>query len=143
MTKLEARAQEEFEHFLFEMDDVLEDLVGDARARGFDLDFSLGSLDVFESYLSLLKKEGQPRDFLRTRGGRYLGEVFRETFGGKWALCLKSPRYLYYGLPVLAGYSDLDIEFCPSEVADSFLHDERPGLLRSAVEAHREYARGV
>jgi hypothetical protein len=75
------------------MDDVIEDLVGDASARGFDLDFSLESLDVLERYLSSLKSE------------------------------------------VLIGYSDLDIEFCPSEVVDNFLHDERFGLLRSAVEA--------
>lgn len=97
----EAQAQDEFEEFLFEMDDVLDDLVADAGSKGFGFDFSLESLDAFEEYLSSLRREGQPRDFLRTRGGRYLGEVFRKTFGGRWELCLKSPKYLYYGLPVL------------------------------------------
>lgn len=123
------------------MDDVLENMVRDAGTHGFELDFSVDSLDRLEEYLLALKREGKPRDFLRTRGARYLGEVFRKELGGNWELCLKSPRYLYYGLPVVSGYSDLNIEFCPPEVVANFLHREEPRLLRPALESHREFAR--
>jgi len=68
-----------------------------------------------------------------------LGELFRKCVGGKWELCLKDPKYLYFKLPVLSGYSDKSIEFCPIEVLGSFVFKRELGMLRRAIESHIEF----
>jgi hypothetical protein len=40
------------------------------------------------------------------------GEVFRLAVGSKWRLSL-NPRGLYFKLPVIAEYSDKNLEYCP------------------------------
>jgi hypothetical protein len=68
-----------------------------------------------------------------------LGEVFRKTVGGRWELCLKDPKYLYFKLPVVSGYSDKPIEFCPIEVLANLIRKKEPGTLRRAVESHLKF----
>ncbi|HEX4611828.1 MAG TPA: hypothetical protein VH092_26775, partial [Urbifossiella sp.] len=82
--------------------------------------------------------EGQADGSAANRAARYLGEVFRRQVGGTWRLCDKGPRYLYHGLPVIAGYATTDIEFCPVEMFANFAVRSLPGALRRAVEAHLE-----
>jgi len=129
--------REQFEHFLFEMDDVLDAVILQARSGGFTLDYSLESLDSLETLLLRQYGPGEHGVLLKSRAARYLGEVFRRGLGGRWELCLKDPTYLYFKLPVISGYSASDIEFCPVEVLASFLHSRRKGMLRQAVESHR------
>lgn len=125
-----------FEQFLFEMDDVLDGFLTEARSCGFKLDFSLDSLGILEQFL-LSKARLDARS--RNRASRYLGEVFRQSVGGKWELCLEDPRYLYFGLPVISGYSAHQIEFCPIEMIRNFEEKREYGTLRAAVEAHSEF----
>jgi hypothetical protein len=136
---LEATTQEreKFEHFLFEMDDVLDAFIVEARSRGFSLNYSLESLESLETLLLKQYGPGENGVVLKSRAARYLGEVFRKAFGWRWELCLKGPAYLYFKLPVISGYSASGIEFCPIEVLASFLHSRRKGMLRQAVESHR------
>jgi hypothetical protein len=129
---------EKFEYFLFEMDDVLEAFLAEASAAGFAFDYSFDSLDALEKYVLSQPDEGKSSRF-QNRAARYLGEVFRKTVGGKWELCLKDPKYLYFKLPVLTGYSDKPIEFCPVEVLGNFTHKKEPGILKRAVESHLEF----
>lgn len=134
---------DKFEHYLFEMDDVLAAFVSDARREGVDLDFSMESLDRLEAFvLSAPKDEADAVELLKSRSARYLGEVFRKHSGGRWELCLGDPKYLYFKLPVIAGYATTPIEFCPVEVIANFLHSAKRGTLRSAVAAHLEHKRG-
>ena len=129
--------REKFEHFLFEMDDVLDAFISEARSRGFALNYSLESLESLETLLLSQHGPGDDGVLLKGRAARYLGEVFRKAVGGRWELCLKDPAYLYFKLPVISGYSASGIEFCPVEVLTNFLHARKKGLLRQAVESHK------
>ncbi len=129
---------EKFQHFLFEMDDVLEAFLAEAAPAGFRLDYTLESLDSLEKYILSRPDAGKNSQF-ENRAARYLGEVFRKRVGGKWELCLKHPNYLYFKLPVLSGYSNKPIEFCPIEMLGNFLSKREPGLLRRAIESHAEF----
>jgi len=129
---------EKFEHFLFEMDDVLEPFIANADTAGISLDYSFESLDVLERLLLSHAANGDDGQ-LRNRAARYLGEVFRKNIGGKWELCLKDPKYLFFKLPVITGYSKMPIEFCPIEVINNFMRKRELGLFKRAVESHLEF----
>ena len=63
-TKIEIETEEldKFQHFLFEMDDVLDDFRVAARTAGYQLNFTLDSIPLLEAYvLSLLGKEDAGR----------------------------------------------------------------------------------
>lgn len=131
--------RDEFELFLFEMDVVLEDFLNQAVQHGVALDYTIDSLDQLETLAIRLLDQGEDADLVCNRCARYLGEVFRKTLGGKWELCLKDRKYLYFGLPVLAGYSSSSIEFCPLAVVRNFNHSRKEGTLRTALESHWEF----
>jgi hypothetical protein len=135
-----AQDTEKFQVFLFEMDDVLESFLSEARSLGVTFDYSLTSLDLLETYI-LAQLNGRDDERLKNRAARYIGEVFRKTVGGKWELCQKDRKYLYFNLPVLSGYSDSPIEFCPIDVISDFVVKKELGTLRRAVEAHLEFKR--
>jgi hypothetical protein len=130
---------EKFQFYLFEMDDVLEAFIAEAKQAGVKLDYSKQSLDTIEPYLLEKLAAGANRDLLRNQAGRYLGETFRKLMGGHWELCLKDPDYIYFKLPVVTGYSAMPIEFCPNEVMGNFLASQKPGMLKRAFEAHEEF----
>jgi hypothetical protein len=130
--------REKFEHFLIEMDDVLEPFIGGAAAQGYLLDYSLDSLAELERYWRATG-EKQRDGTAANRAARYLGEVFRRCVGGTWRLCDKGPRYVYHGLPVIGGYASVDIEFCPIQVFGNFVASGESGMLRRAVESHFEF----
>jgi hypothetical protein len=133
---------DKFEEYLFEMDDVLERFCSEAKAQGMELDYSVVSLDRLESLIAGAMNgelSEARRDELKSRSARYLGEVFRKHLGGRWELCLKDPKYLYFKLPVIAGYARVPIEFCPIEIVANFTHSRRSGLIRLAVEANAEW----
>jgi len=137
--KISQEEREKFDYFIFEMDDVLEEFISDAKKDGMNLDYSLSSLDNLELIiLKNLDKEINV-EILKNRSSRYLGEVVRKNLGGKWELCDKDPRYLYFKLPVISGYSNFPIEFCPIEIIENFVFSKKRGLLKQAVEADMEY----
>jgi hypothetical protein len=133
-----AEELEKFQYFLFEMDDVLEPFVAAAQKAGFQLDYSIDSLMSLEQFL-LAQPTAAGDSHLQNRAARYLGEVFRKNLGGKWELCLKDPKYLFYKLPVISGYSEMPIEFCPIEIIANFAGKKESGLLKRAVESHLEF----
>jgi hypothetical protein len=131
---------EKFELFLCEMDDVLEDFVSQAQTAGVVLDYTVASLDALEAYIGTTLQAGAPGELVKNRASRYLGEVFRRTVGGKWQLCLRDPKYLYFKLPVIANYSSKPIEFSPVSIISNYTIRRKPGLLRAAVEASARWA---
>jgi hypothetical protein len=128
---------EKFEHFLFEMDNVLEDFVERASQAGFNLNYSVDSLADLERFIA--QNNEQSDSLFDNRAARYLGEVFRKVVGGVWELCLKNPKYMYFKLPVISGYSTHSIEFCPIEMIANFKAKQQAGMLRTAVESHLEF----
>ncbi len=133
-------AAEEFEVYLFEMDDVLETFIGEF-GNTYTLDYSEGSLGDLERLHNERGSQGPEtaREQLKNRSARYLGEVFRKNVGGHWRLCTGDPKQLFFNLPVVAGYASMDLEFCPIEVISNYLFSKRSGLLKTAVESHKEF----
>jgi hypothetical protein len=136
-SRLSPEEREQFEHYLFEMDDVLGIFVEQARNAGYQLDYSMDSLAQLEAYWWAIG-ESASDGTAGNRAARYLGEVFRRQLGGKWELCDKGHRYLYDKRPVIVGYSKVDLEFCPMEIFANFARRREQGMLRRAVEAHRD-----
>lgn len=73
--------QEKFEHFLFEMDDVLESYVVAAVEQGYGLDYSLESLVELERYWQATG-DGQRDGTDANRAARYLGERTSSSTSG-------------------------------------------------------------
>ena len=128
---------EMFEQFLFEMDDVLAKFIETASQAGFNLNYSVESLADLERFITANSTHSDSS--FDNRAARYLGEVFRQLVGGTWELCLKHPRYMYFKLPVISGYSTQPIELCPIEIIGNFRAKQEPGMLRKAVEAHLDF----
>ena len=120
------RETEEFEQFMFQMDDVLELFL--AKNSSYGLDYSVASLARLERLLLDESRVGDELLVTKNRAARYLGEVFRRNVGGVWDVCLH-PRHLYYGLPIVTGYSSHRLEFCPTEAVISFLRTRELGFF--------------
>ena len=99
--------RDDFEHWLFEMDDRLGDLVNalpaDVSAK---MDYSADSLSLLEGWL--LENYRSSDDILqephkRTLDmlARYVGETFRKALGGIWSIDLENRRSVYYRMPVV------------------------------------------
>jgi hypothetical protein len=132
---------EKFQQYLFEMDDVLREFLNEVAAQaGVALDFTTESLDRLEPAIDiLLSRPGAEVDTVKNRAARYLGEAFRRHIGGTWELCLKDPKYMYFKLPVIAGYADMPIEFSPVSVVGNYIVRRKRGLLRGAVAASEQW----
>ncbi|MEN8215329.1 MAG: hypothetical protein ABFS56_02915 [Pseudomonadota bacterium] len=138
MTKLTVE-QENFGVWLFEMDEAL--------ARFFKnlpdhlvahLDFTPHSLDLLEDWI--LKKYSSVEKMLPSEEAvmvdgitRYIGETFRKTIAGTWEIRFDDPKYVYYGLPQLTGFSSPKIApICPMRLVTTCV-DRRKGHFLSAV----------
>lgn len=131
---------EKFQQFIFEMDDVLEEFLLMTSELEYDLDYSISSLGMLESYIDKnISSKGDINTI--TRASRYLGEVFRRNVGGRWDLCLDDPKNINFKLPIINDYSDLDIEFCPVAIIGNYIVNKRKGLILKAVESNMEFAR--
>lgn len=130
--------RDKFEKYLFEMDDVLDDFVGEAGALGYRLDYTEGSLDALESFV--LQRLHSDEEQVKNRAARYLGEVFRKRVGGHWDLYMDNPDDLHYRLPVITGFSKVDFDFCPIEIVVNFTVKQERGILQRAFRYAAEAA---
>ena len=126
------RDREEFEYWLFDMDDAIEGFLESLSipVRG-KLDSSPDSLDVLEAWLldrypkteSMLDRYEFPRV---DDAARYIGETFRRTLGGYWDIKLDHPKNAYFGLPILTGFERPPTPICPLLLATASV-DRRTG----------------
>lgn len=128
--------RERFDRFIFIMEDQLEALEGKAESYGIHLTRELDSLEKLEHFfdeitINLSKEE---KNELSVIFGRYLGEITRETFGGKWHLPLGNPKNINFNTPVIVGHTKIDgLEFPALSVMHAYSLRKKPGLLRKAV----------
>lgn len=67
---------------------------------------------------------------------RYIGETFRRAIGGKWEIRLDDPKYVFYDVPQLTGFSPTPTPVCPSGLATASA-DRRSGqFIRGVLENH-------
>ena len=133
------QALEKFNDFLMIFDEQTDALEKDAAARGIDLDFSVESLAKLEQ-LFLLMAEGADKDTISqliVYFARYLGEIVRTNYGGKWILSLDDPKNVNFNTPVIVGHTPIsDLEFSPIRVIRAFALKRQPGMLWRAIDAH-------
>lgn len=128
--------REKFDRFIFIMEDQLEALEEKAESYGIHLTRELDSLEKLEHFfdemtINLSKEE---KNELSVTFGRYLGEIVRETFGGKWHLPLENPKNINFNTPVIVGHTKIDgLEFPALSVMHAYSLRKKPGLLRKAV----------
>jgi hypothetical protein len=134
--------REQFEYWLADMDDALErffaTLPPEVRDR---LDYSPQSLDVLEQWMlskySKMEQVRQPSESKTLDGiARYIGETYRKNLGGHWEIRLDDPKYAFYGLPQLTGYSAKPTPSAPLPLATAAV-DRRTGNYWSTILANK------
>jgi len=129
---------EKFDHFLMIMDDQLEGLEDKANDYGISLTLTPESFDKLELLFDKMSEgaDKEARIDLIITFGRYLGEIVRETYGGKWHLPLDDPKNVNFNSPVIIGHSPVAaVEFAPISVMRAYALRKRTGLLREAAMA--------
>jgi len=134
------KRRENFEEWLFEMDDALEQFVeGIPEPTRSQLDFSTASLDVLEAWV--LARYGSPEELMKPEAkhlldgvARYVGETYRKQLGGRWQIRLDDPKYAFFGLPELTGFSERPTPICPHSLATAMTDRRNGTYLRTILE---------
>ena len=133
-----AQALEKFDEFLMIFDEQTDALENDAANRGIVLDFSIASLEKLEQFFPMMA-DGADKDMtnrLIVYFARYLGEIVRTNFGGKWVLSLDNPKNVNFNTPVIVGHTPMeDLEFSPIGVMRAFALKRQSGMLWRAIDA--------
>lgn len=128
--------REKFDHFIFIMEDQLEALEEKAESFGYTLTRDMSSLETLEEFFDKLTANlsKEEKNELSITFGRYLGEIVRETFGGKWHLPLDDKKNVNFNTPVIVGHTNIDgLEFPALGVMHAFSLRKKAGLLRRAI----------
>lgn len=116
------KIQENFEEFMFYIDDTLADIRQKASQQGYHLDMSLESLKDLAQFVRENDVKNDPEnidDFFNS--WVYLGEVFRlQAKGAYWKVGTENPKNLNYGLEYLTGYNEIGSEFIPLLILNNF-----------------------
>lgn len=128
--------QEKFDLFLFNIDDYLESFIDKLSELGYNLDYSIESLDTLERYLIEKKIDKNSNDV--NDAAAYFGEVVRKKYGGKWVCNLdKENNSLYYGLPVITGLGKVTgVLLSPFSSVKSLLIRPRENHFKTIIENH-------
>ena len=122
--------------FLFKISDQVESLQEIGAA--YHLDLSVESLDRLEKFFDTYRKQppaGLDETELMIICARYLGQVLRENYGGKWDLPLDDPNNINFNSPVIVGARGSITEFPPIDIMRAYSLRPKPGFLRQALES--------
>ncbi|RZJ88707.1 MAG: hypothetical protein EOO60_10790 [Hymenobacter sp.] len=134
-------ANEELQTFLFYLDDNQEAFRDSLAVQGYTLDYSLNTLPELERYIRdkgpqiAWQNKAESAAKLRLPVWSYIGETFRNVFGGGWRVSLDDPNSVNYGKWVLKGFDAVGVEFDPLRTMQAFLLRGKPPI-RSMMEAH-------
>jgi hypothetical protein len=139
-----ATTRDDFEYWLFEMDDKLALLMANLPAELSEkLDYSVGSLTLLERWLLntypsvgdvLRESEKQTLDQL----SRYVGETIRRNLGGIWNIDLKNKKNIYFGIPVVeqkGTWTECPVSMVTA-ATDRQKGDYMESILKSMLERH-------
>jgi hypothetical protein len=131
-------AEAKFDDFLMLMDDQLDWLSNEAKKQGFRLDNRLDDLKKLENLFDLMSY-GKDKDHISklvVTFSRYLGELVRVNYGGKWTLPLDDEKNVNFNTPVIIEHTSINgLEFAPISVMRSYALRRKPGTLQRAVNA--------
>lgn len=109
------------------------------------LDFSpdsLGAMErhILETYANVTEAKA-PKEAKRLDAmARYVGEVFRKHFGGKWKIDYSDKKNAFYGLPQLAGMKGQDVQFCPLTLVTASTHRRTGTFVRKIFDNYQRDA---
>ncbi|WBS04786.1 hypothetical protein OU994_11155 [Pseudoduganella sp. SL102] len=132
------RAKEAFDNFLFIMEDRLEAIEAEGEKHGISLEPTMDSLEKLELLFFKLSENitEDERNSLIVSFARYVGEIVRITYNGKWHLSLADPKNIYYNYPVLIGHTPIDgLAFSPIHTMRVVWLRKKQGLLRRIIMA--------
>lgn len=122
MTLDKEKIQENFQEFMFYIDDTLDAIKGKAAQKGYHLDMSMESLKDLAEFIRENDVKNDPENIENFFSSWvYLGEVFRlQTKGAYWTVGTENPKNLNYGLEYLTGYNEIGSEFIPLLILNNF-----------------------
>lgn len=129
---------DQFQVWLMDMGDAIERFRASLpQNTSMQLDFSPESLSVAESfalerYSSIDEVKRQSEANLIDGIARYVGQVFRKNFGGKWIIDYSDPKNAFYGLPQLTGMVGQRTQMCPLTLVTSSV-DRRTGKFIKTI----------
>ena len=137
---------DQFQAWLMEMDDAISAFRRTLPKSIADkLDFSADSLDaleklILETYPNVDAAKAPAESRRVDAMARYLGEVFRKHFGGKWKIDYADKKNAFYGLPQLAGMKGQNVQFCPLTLVTASTHRRSGTFIRKIFENYRRDA---
>lgn len=130
---------EEFEHWLFYMDDALlefQKMVPEPLMN--KLDYSIGSLDQLEDWM--LKTFDNPNMLLeesnkviQDRISRYIGETYRKILNAQWSIRVDDPDFAFYGLPIIVEKETQNTIICPHTMSTTTVDRNRGNFLSTIL----------
>lgn len=123
---------ETFDKFLLAVDFRIEHLKYATKDAGCNFDFSMVSLSTLEK-LILEKNINETHDLFDDVAS-YIGEVVRNTYGGKWECCLDKKNSLFYGLPVISNFNKYGVLLSPYSLLKIFIHRKKEGQIAHSIE---------
>jgi hypothetical protein len=131
--------KEDFEHWLFAMDDSLEHLMTTILVNSnLKLDYSNESLYELEKWM--LNKYSNPQDLMVQKElhdglARYVGETFRKNLAGKsiWTIKLDDPKFAFYALPILIVKESGNVIICPLTTVTSAIAREQGDFMSTIL----------
>lgn len=127
------RLKDKFELFMFNMSDYLDDLQSKAEQLGYNLDYTLKSLNDLEDYLTKNEVNENSDDIESI--ACYFGEIVRKNVGGRWDCDLEDESDLYYGKPVIIGHTTPDdLMLSPFDSVMIYILRPTKGFFLSVIE---------
>lgn len=140
------KEDDQFQIWLMDMSDAIERFrLSLPEDVGMRLDFSPDSLGVIEGvvlnkYQSMdeIKKNSEAK----TVDGmaRYVGQVFRKAFGGKWIIDYSDKKKLFYGLPQLSGLIGQRTQMCPLTLVTASVDRRTGNFIRGVFDNYAKNA---
>jgi len=129
----EKQDKEKFESFLAEVNCLPDFLIEKAENKGYNLDYSIDSLNELERYLSTenIKKDDEDQQF----AAMYLGELIIKNYGGKWVIDLDDLKSLDFAIPIIKGHSKFDVTFNPFHAVSIYIIRKVSGILYKSIRA--------
>jgi hypothetical protein len=132
--------REDFEFWLFDMDDALERfLAALPPSVRTQLDGSPQSLDALEGWIlerypstEAMLKPDQSR--IVDGAARYIGETYRRVIGGRWDIQFHDPKMAFFATPILTDYEERSTPMSPLALATASADRRTGNFLRTVLE---------
>lgn len=136
------KEKDQFEEWLFIMDDRLSDFIESLPENiKNEMDYSADSLDIIERWLlSLFSKSEtileEKNKFFLDGLSRYIGETYRKQLTGKWSINIDDPEFVFYGLPIITDSEKNETIICPISMSTTTIVRNQGTFLSTILKNH-------